>query len=139
MMAEMTSQLGTFVQKLFERRIPLRGVLGGPIEIASLSGQMARLGFASLIYFMAVLSLNLCLLNLLPIPILDGGQILILLVESTLRRDLSLRLKDRIFKLGLVMVVMLMGMALYFDVLKRLPTGGSGASEVGAEEALQDN
>ena len=100
---------------------------------------MARLGFESLIYFMALLSLNLCLLNLLPIPILDGGQIAILLVESTLRRDLSLRLKERIFKLGLVMVVMLMGMALYFDVLKRLPTGGSGASEVGAEEALQDN
>ena len=70
---------------------------------------------------MALLSLNLCIFNMLPLPILDGGQILILLVESTLRRDLSLRVKERMIQVGLVAIVALMALALYFDLLKSLP------------------
>ena len=76
---------------------------------------------------MALISLNLYIINLAPIPILDGGQILILLVESTLRRDLSLQIKERMTQVGLVLIVMLMAMALYFDLLKSLPgLGGEG-------------
>jgi regulator of sigma E protease len=71
---------------------------------------------------MAFISVNLFIFNLFPIPILDGGQILVLLVEGTLRRDLSARIKERITQVGLVMIVMLMAMALYFDLSKNLPS-----------------
>ena len=62
-------------------------------------------------------------LNLLPIPLLDGGQITVLLVESLFRRDLSLKVKERINQLGFLLIVMLMVMVLYFDVVKNIPEG----------------
>ena len=101
---------------------------GGPIQIAEFSGAAARRGVRELLFFMALISLNLFLINLLPIPILDGGQILILAVESTLRRDLSLRLKERLIQVGRLVIVTLMAMALYFDLVKTLPTRDGGES-----------
>lgn len=120
-----TLEIFAFLGKIFERKISAQSALGGPIEIARISGAAARTGFKELIFFMALISLNLFILNMMPVPILDGGQILILLVESTLRRDLSLRVKERMTQLGLVLIVLLMAMALYFDLLKSLP----GASQ----------
>ena len=114
-------QIGQFVGKIFERRISAKSAIGGPIEIAKVTGQAARLGFRELLFLMALISVNLFLINLLPIPILDGGQILILAVESVLRRDLSLAMKERLIQVGLVIIVSLMAMALYFDVMKTLP------------------
>lgn len=120
--AELTVQILFLVEKIFERRISLRASLGGPIEIAAVSGAAARRGFRDLLLFMSFISVNLFIFNLFPIPILDGGQILVLLVEGTLRRDLSVRIKERITQVGLVMIVMLMAMALYFDLSKNLPS-----------------
>lgn len=131
--AEVTAQILTLIRKLLERRISLKASLGGPIEIAAVSGEAARQGFRSLFLIMAFISINLFIFNLLPIPILDGGQIFILLVESTLRRDLSLRLKEVITQVGLVMIVMLMAMALYFDLSKNLPSVLSPGAESGTE------
>jgi len=123
-----TYSIFEFVGKIFERRISAQSALGGPIQIAAFSGAAARSGFKELLLFMALISLNLYIINLAPIPILDGGQILILLVESALRRDLSLQIKERMTQVGLVLIVMLMAMALYFDLLKSLPgLGGEGA------------
>jgi regulator of sigma E protease len=119
---ELTVQIVTLVEKIVERRISLRASLGGPIEIAAVSGAAARRGFRDLLLFMSFISINLFIFNLFPIPILDGGQILVLLVEGTLRRDLSTRIKERITQVGLVMIVMLMAMALYFDLSKNLPS-----------------
>ena len=136
--AEVTVQILALIRKLFERRISLKASLGGPIEIAAVSGEAARQGFRSLFLIMAFISINLFIFNLLPIPILDGGQIFILLVESTLRRDLSLRLKELITQVGLVMIVMLMAMALYFDLSKNLPSVLSPGAESGAETPLKD-
>jgi regulator of sigma E protease len=119
---DLTVQILFLVEKIFERRISLRASLGGPIEIAAVSGAAARRGFRDLLLFMSFISINLFIFNLFPIPILDGGQILVLLVEGTLRRDLSTRLKERITQVGLVMIVMLMAMALYFDLSKNLPS-----------------
>jgi regulator of sigma E protease len=116
-----TLETFAFLGKIFERRISAQSALGGPIEIARISGAAARTGFKELIFFMALISLNLFILNMMPVPILDGGQILILLVESTLRRDLSLGFKERMTQVGLVLIVLLMAMALYFDLLKSLP------------------
>lgn len=135
----LTRQLLNLVRKIFERRISLRASLGGPIEIAAVSGAMARRGFRELLLFMGFISLNLFIFNLFPIPILDGGQILILLVESTLRRDLSLRFKERITQVGLVMIVTLMTMAIYFDLSKNLPSAlGLGSKSSAEEPQLRD-
>ena len=82
--AELTVQIVFLVEKIFERRISLRASLGGPIEIAAVSGAAARRGFRDLLLFMSFISINLFIFNLFPIPILDGGQIVILLVEGTL-------------------------------------------------------
>ena len=84
--ADLTRQIFYLIDKLFENRISLRASIGGPIEIAAVSGAAARRGFRELLLFMSFISINLFIFNLFPIPILDGGQIAILLVESTLRR-----------------------------------------------------
>ncbi|MCB9377896.1 MAG: RIP metalloprotease RseP [Holophagales bacterium] len=107
------------IGKIFTREVAAKSALAGPIEIAAQSGAAARTGFKSLLYLMGVISLSVGLLNLFPIPILDGGQIVILLVESVLRRDLSVAVKERIAQVGLAMIVLLMVTVLWFDVSKR--------------------
>jgi regulator of sigma E protease len=95
--------------------------LDGPISIISYSGQAYQAGFVTLFTFMALISLNLGILNLLPIPILDGGVILLLVIESLLGRDLSLRTKERIVQASVVFILMIMVVVLYNDVVKLLP------------------
>ena len=95
--------------------------LDGPISIIGMSGQMYQAGFVTLFTFMALISLNLGILNIMPIPILDGGVILLLIIESLLGRDLSLRMKERIVQASVVFILMLMVIVLYNDVLKLIP------------------
>jgi regulator of sigma E protease len=116
-------QIGELVGKLASGRLSARGSLAGPIEIAAQSGDAARRGAADLIHFIAFISINIGLLNLMPIPILDGGQILILLIESTMRRDLPLRAKEIISQVGFVLILLLMLMVIWFDVSRRLLPG----------------
>jgi regulator of sigma E protease len=132
--ADLTVQILYLLQKLVQQRISLKASIGGPIEIAAVSGAAARRGFRDLMLFMGFISINLFIFNLFPIPILDGGQIAILLIESTLRRDLSVQLKERITQVGLVMIVMLMAMALYFDLSKNLPSMLQPGREAGSPE-----
>ncbi len=107
--------------KLFSNEIAAKSALSGPIEIAAWSGRAARRGFKDLIYTMGFLSISIGFMNLLPIPVLDGGHISILLVESFLRRDLSLVLKERITQVGFMMLMTLMAMVIFFDLSKNLP------------------
>jgi regulator of sigma E protease len=82
---------------------------------------------------MALVSISIAILNLLPIPVLDGGQILVLLIESGIRRDLSLRLKEAINMVGLAFIVLLMVTVLFFDVRRNWPFGiGEGAAAADA-------
>ncbi len=104
------------------RRMSAKSI-DGPIGIAQLSGDAARAGAYPYINLMSAVSLNLAIINLLPIPILDGGVILILLLEMLLRRDLSLPVKEAAFKFGLVFLLMVMAFAVYNDIVKLLPTG----------------
>lgn len=108
------------IGKIFKREVAAKNALAGPIEIAAQSGAAARSGFKNLLYLMGVLSLSIGLLNLFPIPILDGGQIVILLVESIARRDLSIAVKERIAQVGFALVVLLMVTVLWFDLSKNL-------------------
>lgn len=107
--------------KIFTRDIAAKSALSGPIEIAAWSGAAARSGFKNLIFFMGMISVSIGLLNLFPIPLLDGGQIFVLAVEGLLRRDLSLAVKERINQVGFVLILMLMGTVLIFDLMKNLP------------------
>jgi regulator of sigma E protease len=109
--------------KVFRREMPAKGALAGPIEIAGQTGAAVRTDFKNLFYIMGFLSLSIAILNLMPIPILDGGQIVILLVEGVIRRDLSLRVKEVISQVGLVLILMLMAVVIWFDLTKNLPPG----------------
>lgn len=107
--------------KIFTRELSAKGALAGPIEIAAQSGNAARRGFKDLLLLMGFISMSIAIMNLMPIPILDGGQIFILGVEGVIRRDLSMRLKEIISQVGFVMILLLMFVVIYFDLMKHLP------------------
>lgn len=121
---ETTTEIFGFLGRLAERRASPQSAIAGPIEIARISGQAARRSFNDLVFLTALISLNICILNLLPIPVLDGGQLVILLFESVLRRDLSIRVKNLVTQFGLVVIVGIMMFALYSDLVKNLPALG---------------
>jgi regulator of sigma E protease len=110
---------GQIVGRLFRGTGSMRQ-FSGPIDIAKFSGEAARSGPSALILLMGVLSLQLGILNLLPIPLLDGGQIFVTLVEAVARRDFSLKVKERLLQAGFVFLVLVMVTVLYFDVLKNV-------------------
>lgn len=92
--------------------------LGGPLAIGQLSGRAARVGMEAFLHFMALLSVNLAVLNLLPIPVLDGGQLLFLGVEAVRGRPLSVEQRMRLSNVGLILVVGLMVWAITNDFLR---------------------
>jgi regulator of sigma E protease len=91
--------------------------LSGPLSIARISGEMLRRGWVEVVSLMAMISLQLGIMNLLPIPVLDGGHIMILLIEGLFRRELSLRVKERIQQVGFAVLAALMIVVLYHDVI----------------------
>jgi len=110
------------VQKMVERKISIRSI-EGPIGIGRAAGQAAsKKGWTPLLELTAGISLNLGIFNLLPIPIMDGGVILLLFVESIIRRDISLRIKERIYQAAFVFLVLFAVMVIYNDVAKMLPS-----------------
>ncbi len=92
--------------------------LQGPVGIAQLSGESASEGWVPLFSLMAMLSINLGILNLMPIPVLDGGHILILLLEGIARRDFSRRVKEQMLLAGFVLLMMLMVTVIYNDLTR---------------------
>ena len=93
-------------------------LLGGPILIAKLAGQSAQSGFLNLLAFMVVLSVNFAVLNLFPIPVIDGGQILILLVEAVFRRSISLKFRLALQYLGLIFIITIMVYSTMNDIIR---------------------
>jgi regulator of sigma E protease len=92
--------------------------LQGPVGIAQLSGESARAGWIAVLSLMAIISLNLGLLNLMPVPVLDGGHILILALEGVARRDFSLQLKEKMLMAGFVVLMTLMVTVIYNDLTR---------------------
>jgi len=108
-------------KKIVERKVSLRAV-SGPIGIAQDAGYAARQkGWTPLLELTAGISLNLGIFNLLPIPILDGGVILFLFIEGLMRRDVSLRIKERVYQAAFVFLVLFAVMVIYNDLMKTLP------------------
>jgi len=106
------------VVKLIQRVIPMETV-GGPILIGQMTGQLAQENWVHLIPFTAVISINLGILNLLPVPVLDGGFIVLLLMELIIGRPLHIKKRELLQKMGIFLLVLLMVFVVYNDI-KRL-------------------
>jgi regulator of sigma E protease len=108
------------LEKMVQRKISMRAI-SGPIGIGSAAGDAAvQKGWTPLLELTAAISLNLGIFNLLPIPIMDGGVILLLFLESLMRRDISLQIKERIYQAAFVFLVLFAVMVIYNDVIKTL-------------------
>ena len=105
-----------------ERRVSAKN-LSGPIGIAGQATQAAKEGPSTFLALMSMVSLNLAILNLLPIPILDGAHILTLLIEMVMGRDISLNVKEGMLKVGFVFLMMLMVFVIYNDIARRIAPG----------------
>ena len=111
------------IQKMAQAKVSMRQV-EGPIGIGSAIGHaVTEKGWTPLLGLTAGISLNLGIFNLLPIPILDGGVILLLLIEGLMRRDISLQIKERIYQAAFVFLVLFAVTVIYNDIAKRWPLG----------------
>src|SRR6187399_1030492 len=114
-----TVLIGRTMRGLFTRETPVRQLMG-PVAIAEMSGNAARFGWLAVFNLMAMISLNLGLLNLMPVPVLDGGHIAILAVEGLARRELSAGIKERILMAGAALIVLLMVTVIYNYIARLL-------------------
>jgi regulator of sigma E protease len=105
------------IPRLIQQKNSIRQ-MSGPVGIAQLSGAEARQGFAPLMKFLSLLSVSLAVLNLLPIPILDGGLMLMLLIEGMMRRDIKLEIKERVYQVAFVFLVLFFVVVTYYDIAK---------------------
>jgi len=113
----MAGMIGQTVWGLITRQLSPKQLMG-PIAIAQVSGESAQLGWLALASLMVSLSLNLGLLNLMPIPMLDGGHIFIMALEGIARRDFSVRVKEKMLLAGFVVLMMLMVTVIYNDLAR---------------------
>ncbi len=105
------------VAKMITRQVPLDS-LGGPIMIAKAAGKQAEMGVSYLVHFMAVLSVNLALLNLLPVPMLDGGHLLFFLIEAVRGKPVPLKHREIAQSIGLMFILLLMFFVFYNDIMR---------------------
>ncbi len=120
--ARMAFMVINFIKDLFTGEASTRQ-LGGPIEIANFSYAAFKMGFMTLMWWIAFISLQLGIINLFPIPMFDGGHILVLGLEGLFRRDFSVKIKQIIMQIGFVLVIILFVFIILNDVVKRLPNG----------------
>jgi regulator of sigma E protease len=120
MTGERISETVGVVAKLFSGRVSVKQ-LQGVVGISRAAGEAVRKGALAVLSLMVLISVNLGILNLLPIPILDGGNILLLAIEGAMRRDLSLAFKERFIQVGFVFLLVIMAYAVYNDVIRMLP------------------
>jgi len=114
---DMTVLTAKGLWKIVSRQIDSSNI-GGPLQIASEAGRQAKEGAASLALFTAIISVNLALLNLLPVPMLDGGHLFFFIIEAIMGRPLSLRKREAAQQLGFVLLMLLMVYALYNDLMR---------------------
>ncbi len=113
---EMTVQLVVGIASIFSGTTPVREALGGPIMIAQMAGKEAREGFANLAMFTVMLSLELGIINLLPVPLLDGGHLLFFAFEGVKGKPLELRYREAMLQVGLFLLVALMAFVIFNDI-----------------------
>jgi len=119
---KMISAVMDFLKNLITGKASTRQ-LGGPIEIANVSYAFFRMGFLPLMSFIAFISLQLGVVNLFPVPVFDGGQILVLSLEGVFRRDFNPKVKQVLMQIGFAIFIFLMVFIILNDIAKRLPNG----------------
>lgn len=118
--ARMTAETLWVLSRMVRGKASLRQ-MSGPIDIARFSGEAAREGFVPFLWLLGVISLQLAIFNLLPIPVLDGGHLAVVAVEGVRRRDFSWKTKERILNVGFWLIMLLVVFVLANDLLKNLP------------------
>jgi regulator of sigma E protease len=118
---KLSGLLFNLIGKMVQQKVSVKQ-LSGPIEIVRVSGETVHYrGVNGVMELMALISLQLGLFNLLPVPILDGGLIAMLLVESAMRRDINEAIKVRLYQAAFVCLVLFAGMVIFNDVVKMIP------------------
>lgn len=113
----MTELTFNMLSKVISGNLEFKKAFGGPIRIAQFAAKSADSGISSFIYFLALLSLSLAILNILPFPVLDGGHLVIILIEGIIRKEIPLKVKLGIQKVGMALLLLLMAFILYNDIL----------------------
>ena len=114
---KMTALTFSMIGKVFTGNVEFKKAFGGPIKIAQMAAKSADSGVANFLYFLALLSLSLAILNILPFPVLDGGHLVMIVIESIIKREIPIKIKMAIQNTGLVLLVILMAFIIYNDIL----------------------
>lgn len=114
---KMTNLTFNMLGKVFTGNVEFKKAFGGPIKIAQFAAKSADSGFSSFLYFLALLSLSLAILNILPFPVLDGGHLVMILIEGIMKKEIPLNVKLGIQKVGMALLILLMVFILYNDIL----------------------
>jgi regulator of sigma E protease len=105
------------VSKVITGKVEAQNAVAGPIRIAKLAAKSAEVGIESFLFFLAILSLSLALINIMPFPVLDGGHLLMIIIETITRREIPIKVKIAINNTGFVLLLLLMAFILYNDIL----------------------
>ncbi|MGE5861642.1 MAG: RIP metalloprotease RseP [Ignavibacteria bacterium] len=107
----------TMLGRVISGQIEFGKAFGGPIKIAQYAAKSADTGILNFLYFLALLSLTLAIINIMPFPVLDGGHLLIIIIEGVIRREIPIKVKVAIQNVGFVLLLLLMAFILYNDIL----------------------
>lgn len=105
------------VKKVVVGDIEVGQAFGGPIKIAKFAADSADAGITSFLFFLAMLSLSLAILNIMPFPVLDGGHFVIILIEGIIKREIPIKIKIAIQNVGFVLLLLLMAVIIYYDFI----------------------
>ena len=114
---KMTALTFSMIGKVFTGNVEFKKAFGGPIKIAKYAAMSADSGFSTFMNFLAVLSLSLAILNILPFPVLDGGHLVMIIVEAVIKREIPIKIKMAIQNTGLVLLLLLMAFIIYNDII----------------------
>jgi regulator of sigma E protease len=115
---DMINMIFSSISQIFKGNVDAKQALGGPIMIAKSSAQTAEMGWDSFLKFVAALSLSLALMNILPFPALDGGHLIIVIIEGLIRKELPIKVKMVIQQIGVVILLLLMVLIFYMDLTR---------------------
>ena len=114
---QMTDLTFNMLGKVFTGKIEFGKAFGGPVKIAQYAAKSADSGTSSFLYFLALLSLSLAILNIMPFPVLDGGHLIVILIEGITKREIPVKIKIAIQNTGLIILLLLMAFIIYNDIL----------------------
>jgi regulator of sigma E protease len=114
---KMTDLTFNMIGKVFKGEIAFGKAFGGPIKIAQVATSSADRGIGSFLYFLALLSLSLAIINIMPFPVLDGGHLIIIFIEGIMKKEIPIKVKIGIQNAGFVILLLLMAFIIYNDVL----------------------